>query len=104
MGASSPISHGSRESLFREASVHDDLGAVDFDHAALAEVHDHVPVQAGLVVVAAFGISGTQGGVAGAADLFVKEGVAGVALYVVVGADGALTEEAASRIHVEHGY
>src|SRR5204863_8318024 len=85
LGASRP-----REAFAGEFAVDVDLDAVDLDVAALAEVDDHVPVEAGLVVVAGLGVAGAQREVAGAADLFVEEGGAGVLLDVVVGADRAL--------------
>src|SRR4051794_21433298 len=82
-----------------KTAVHVDFDSVGFDVAAFSQVYDHVPVEAGLIVVAAFGVSRAQGEMAGAADFFVEEGVAGVALNFVVGADGAFAKRARAGVH-----
>lgn len=73
------------------------------DFSAVAEVADHVPVEAGFVRAAGFGIGGADGGVECAADLFVEEGVFGVFADRVVGADGDLAEGSGAVVLVEHG-
>src|SRR4051794_34265783 len=96
------MSFQSRPLRSRKLSIHVDLLPVDLDVPAGAEVYDHVPVQAGLVLVAGFRVAGTQGEVDGAADLFVEERVLRVAPDLEVGADGALAEFAAAGIHFQH--
>ena len=83
-------------------SVDIDFCSVDLDISAGTQIDHHVPVQAALIVVAGFGISGSEREVDGAADLFVEEGVAGVLRNAVVGADSAFTEESAAGVGVEH--
>src|SRR5687768_6366794 len=83
-----------RKPVARELAVDEHLLPVDLRVPAFAQVHDHVPVEAGLVRVAALGVAGAEGEVDRAADLFVEEGVARVAGDAEVGADRALAEEA----------
>src|SRR5687768_11215916 len=62
---------------------------VNFNVTAFAEIADHVPVQAGFIFVAGFGIASAEREVDGAADFFVEERVAGESLNRVIRADGA---------------
>src|SRR5690606_29837495 len=65
-----------REAITGEHAILVELLAVDFNVAAVSQVADHVPVQAGLVVVAGFRVTRAQGEVDRPADLFVEECIA----------------------------
>src|SRR5205814_1483790 len=67
----------SRPTIARELAVLVDLYAVDSDRSAVAEIDHHVPVQARLVGIAGFGISGAEGEMNRAADFFVEQRVPG---------------------------
>jgi len=67
-----------RPAVEDELAVSRDHFAVDGDRAARPQVADHVPVQAGLVVVAGLGVALADGGVERAADLLVEQRVPGV--------------------------
>src|SRR5438105_4646719 len=103
---------GAASVVSRPSSAHDparpveDL-AVGFDRStrnpsALAQVADHIPVQAGFVAVAGFRVPGPHRAVEGAADLLIEEGVAREIGDGVVGADRDLAEVACAFVLVEH--
>lgn len=85
-----------------ESAVFADELAVDGDLAALAEVADHVPMQAGLVRRAGFGVGGADGRVEGAADLLVEQRVLGILGDRVIASKGQLAKDAGAGVLVEH--
>lgn len=97
------LARSSGKSFAREFSVFVEGDAINFDTPAGAKVHDHVPVQAGLIGVAGFGVACANREVNSASDLFIKEGVARIALNMVIGADGTFAQESASGVGIKHG-
>src|SRR2546423_3865092 len=75
--------------------------AVRIDLAFLAEVADHVPVQAGAVLAAGLREAGAERDVDRAADLLVEEDVPREAVDLVVEAERALPEEPRLGVHVQ---
>src|SRR5678815_765881 len=90
-----------------ELSVAVEHLAVGFNRAAgtratLTHFAHHVPVKAGLVGVAAFGIPGPHRRMERPADLLIEECVAREIADAVVGPDGNLSERFGARILLEH--
>ena len=78
--------------------------SINFDAATgFPQVANHIPVQAGIVEAAGFGVGGADSGVAGAADFFIEECVLGVLLDVEIGADGDFAQAAGTGVLIQHG-
>ena len=75
---------------------------VDFNLPAGPQVHDHIPVQPALIVVARFRISRPQREVHRPTDLFIEERVLRLARDVVIRPDCALAQKSAAGVHIQH--
>src|SRR6187551_289290 len=92
---------GSGHRLVEEAARLPDELSVGVHLAVLAEVADHVPVEAGDVAAAGLRERGPEREVHRPADLLVEENVAGEAIDLVVEAEGDLAEDAGAPVHLE---